>query len=372
VASRFAPRIAILGRALARRIASRHRARPAQPRRILVAHHLLLGDTLMLTPLLAKIRALHPQAEIAMTVPLAFAGLYSGRPYGVRTLAWDPRDVATVGRLLDEPEFDLAFVPGDNRHAWLAQAMGARWIVAFGGDRPGYKSWPVDELREYPATPGAWFDITATLVDGPAPAPFRPGDWPAPVAKPPAIPESSYCVLHVGASSPLKLWEPERWAALAAALRARGLRIAWSAGRGEEGLVAACAPRADDAQFAGRLDLAELWHLLRRARLVVAPDTGVAHLARIAGAPTLALFGPGSAVLAGSGDFWRNNRYRALGVEPFACRDQHMLFKREIQWVSICKRSLGECSSPRCMAAIGLAAAVEACEELLGNQEIPA
>jgi hypothetical protein len=62
--------------------------------------------------------------------------------------------------------------------------MGARWIVAFSGDRPGYKSWPVDELRDYPATPGTWFDITTTLVDGPAPAPFRTGLWPAPLTVP--------------------------------------------------------------------------------------------------------------------------------------------------------------------------------------------
>ena len=48
---------------------------PADPRRILVAHHLLLGDTLMLTPLLKKLRALHPDAEITMTVPPAFAPL---------------------------------------------------------------------------------------------------------------------------------------------------------------------------------------------------------------------------------------------------------------------------------------------------------
>jgi ADP-heptose:LPS heptosyltransferase len=48
----------------------------------------------MLTPLLAKLRALHPQAEIAMTVPRQCAALYGGRPYGVRALDWNPRDAA--------------------------------------------------------------------------------------------------------------------------------------------------------------------------------------------------------------------------------------------------------------------------------------
>ena len=38
---------------------------------------------------------------------------------------------ATLDALFDEPGFDLAIVPGDNRYSWLAAAAGARWIVAF-------------------------------------------------------------------------------------------------------------------------------------------------------------------------------------------------------------------------------------------------
>ena len=37
------------------------RRAPAGPRRILVLHHLLLGDTLMLTALLAKLREQYPR-----------------------------------------------------------------------------------------------------------------------------------------------------------------------------------------------------------------------------------------------------------------------------------------------------------------------
>src|SRR5258706_1574546 len=182
--SRFAPRIAIISHALLRRLTGGKRQRPEQPRRILIAHHLLLGDTLMLTALLAKLRERYPTAEIVMTVPQPFLALFSGRPYGVRTLGWNPRDAESVARLLRDGDYDLALVPGDNRHAWLAQAMGARWIVAFAGDRPGYKSWWIDDLHDYPRVPGTWFDINATLVDGPAPRPFRNEDWPAPAVEP--------------------------------------------------------------------------------------------------------------------------------------------------------------------------------------------
>ena len=85
---RFATRAAVVTRALARRLSSPGLAKPpAAPRRILVAHHLLLGDTVMLSPLLAKLRADHPRADIAMTVSPAMVPLYATRPWGVRALA---------------------------------------------------------------------------------------------------------------------------------------------------------------------------------------------------------------------------------------------------------------------------------------------
>jgi ADP-heptose:LPS heptosyltransferase len=375
MASRLGSRISIAAHAAWRRMAGGPRARPASPSRVLIAHHLLLGDTLMLTPLLAKLRARHPGADITMVVPNACAALYAHRPYGIRAIGWNPRDPQSVRRLLREDAaagFDLALIPGDNRHSLLAQAMGARWIVAFDEDRPSYRSWMVDELHRYPDTPGTWADITATLIDGPPPAEFRVGDWKAPDAAPFEAPSSPYCVLHVGASSRRKLWEPGVWISLAANLRNRGLAIAWSAGPGEEPLVAACDPQPGDRVTAGRLELAQVWQLLAGARLLVCPDTGVAHMGRIAGTPTIALFGPGSAMLAGAGDFWRSSRYRALNVAPFPCRDQHLLFKRHVAWVQICKRSTAECASPRCMQAIGVDAVIAACDELLAPDPVAA
>ena len=69
--SRFAGRVAVVARACALR--RRVREAPRVPQRILIAHHLLLGDTLMLTALVAKLRANHPGADIAMTVPRAIS-----------------------------------------------------------------------------------------------------------------------------------------------------------------------------------------------------------------------------------------------------------------------------------------------------------
>jgi ADP-heptose:LPS heptosyltransferase len=351
--TRFAGRTRVVLRALGRRAKSPHRRPPGDPRRILIAHHLLLGDTLMLTPLLAKLRARYPRAEVVMALPEAIAPLYSGAPYGVRAIAWNPR-VPDASPLWRQAGFDLAFVPGDNRFSWLAQALGSRWIVAFGGDRPARKSWPVDELHDYPDTPAAWADMVATLVDGPAPAPYRRNDWPDPAAAPFELPSRDYAIMHVGASTPLKQWDPLHWRALAASIEARGLEPVWSAGRGEDAVVRDCAGDTCYRSYAGALSLPQLWRLVANASLLVSPDTGVAHLGRIVGTPTVALFGPGSATISGAGEFWREARYRAVTVTPFHCRDQRVLFKRELAWVRRCGRTVAECAHPRCMDAIDL------------------
>ena len=82
---RVAGRLRLLPRALARRfLRMQRRERPDAPRRVLVAQHLLAGDVLMLTPLIAKLREHHPDADIAVAMRRSVAPLYGGRPYGVR------------------------------------------------------------------------------------------------------------------------------------------------------------------------------------------------------------------------------------------------------------------------------------------------
>jgi len=350
--TRFAGRAQVVARAAMYRLASGgRRAPPLEPRRILIAHHLLLGDTLMLTPLIAKLRERHREADLVMALPDVYAPLYASRPYGLRAIGWNPRCPA-ASDLWRERGFDLAVCPGDNRFSWLALALGARWIVAFAGDRPAYKSWPVDEMWRYPGTPAAWGDMVARLVDGPPPAAYSPEHWPAPPMQALVAPIRPYAVLHVGASSALKQWDATRWAELAERLAAQGITPLWSAGPGEEEIVRACDPGARHSSIAGMLTLPQIWHLLARASLLVSPDTGIAHLGRVVGTPTVALFGPGSATITGAGEFWRDAPYRAVTVEPFPCRDQRVLFKREIAWVRRCARSLQECPHPRCMDAI--------------------
>jgi ADP-heptose:LPS heptosyltransferase len=378
LSSRWRSRLAILPRAAVKSLWTlARRRRPANPRRILIAHRLLLGDTLMLTALIAKLRHRYPLAEIVMTVAPALLPLYSQSPYGVKAIPWDPAAAAAfreLQRAAGAMPFDLAIVPGDNRHALLARALGARWIVALAGDRPAWKNHIVDELVPIPRAPASLADLFASLAGDAAELQFNAAAWPAPQFAPFALPETPYAVLHVGAGSPLRLWDAEKWLALAAHLSARGLRIAWSAGPGEAALIEAIvrnAPEGRDKIFPGTLDLAQLWHLLAKSCILVAPDSGIAHLAKHTGTPTVCVFGPGSATLFGAGSFWRSAKFRAVTVDDYPCRDQTTLFKRDISWVRRCQRAAGglrtaaTCPAPDCMHAISVASVTAAADALL-------
>jgi ADP-heptose:LPS heptosyltransferase len=102
-------------------------------------------------------------------------------------------------------------------------------------------------------------------------------------------------VLHPGAASRSRRWPPERFAAVARRLAARGEQIVVTGGPGERGLAAEVVRLAGlpaTVSTAGALDLPALAALVAGASLVVCGDTGVAHLATAVGTPSVLLFGP--------------------------------------------------------------------------------
>lgn len=107
------------------------------------------------------------------------------------------------------------------------------------------------------------------------------------------LPAADAVILNPGGGWPEKLWPAESFGALARGLRDNGLRPVVSWGPGEEDLadrvVAAsggAAVRCFPTTLLGLVELA------RRARLVVAGDTGPLHLACAVGTPVVGLFGP--------------------------------------------------------------------------------
>jgi heptosyltransferase-1 len=103
----------------------------------------------------------------------------------------------------------------------------------------------------------------------------------------------AFAILNPGGGWASKLWAPERYGLLARGLRERGLLSLVTWGPGEERLADRVVAHSDDAArkcFATTLP--EFVELARRARLVVAADTGPLHLACAAMAPVVGIYGP--------------------------------------------------------------------------------
>jgi lipopolysaccharide heptosyltransferase I len=128
-----------------------------------------------------------------------------------------------------------------------------------------------------------------------------------------------YAILNPGGGWPTKLWAPERYGALAAALWSHfGLRSIITYGPGEAELATAAARATPCAAItrAVALSLKGFYALARRAHVYVGGDTGPTHLAMAAGAPIVGLFGPT--------EWWRNGSPRAADIcverTDIACR----------------------------------------------------
>lgn len=99
-------------------------------------------------------------------------------------------------------------------------------------------------------------------------------------------------VLHPGAGSTAKRWPLGHYLALAAALRADGLTVAWSLGPAEEDLCGRLTAAGESAALLPAVDVAGLAAYLSRAAVMVSGDCGPAHQAALMRRPALTLFGP--------------------------------------------------------------------------------
>jgi ADP-heptose:LPS heptosyltransferase len=130
------------------------------------------------------------------------------------------------------------------------------------------------------------------------------------------IPPGPFVVFHPGAAVPARRPSRARSAAMVAALAGAGHRVVVTGGPDEAELTAAVA--GDVAtDLGGRTTLAELAAVFAAADVVVAPNTGPAHLAAAVGTPVVSLFAP-----VVPAEQWRpyGGRVRVLGDQFAPCR----------------------------------------------------
>jgi len=104
----------------------------------------------------------------------------------------------------------------------------------------------------------------------------------------------TYALINPGAAWPNKRWPPERFGALAAAIRERrGLRSVVLWGPGEEAAASAVvAASGGAAEQAPATSITDILAIAKGASLMVSGDTGPLHIAGAVGTPIVALFGP--------------------------------------------------------------------------------
>jgi ADP-heptose:LPS heptosyltransferase len=326
------------------------------PKKILIAHDLLLGDTLLLAPLMKRIHEKYPNTQKYILAKPAFVPLFGNTPYNFKVLSFNPKSFLSVWKIFCEGPYDLTFIAGDNRYSWLAKAVGSRWIKGIKGDIPSWKNCMLDEVKSFDLTPATWADMMGRLVDGKNPKPYQKNEWSHPDIKKLFLPfdvSKPYVVCHLGASNSLKFWQASSWQVLINNLKEQKYEVVLSVGPNEEYLINEIDPDYKYHHVPGTYSLIEMWALVEQAKLVVSVDTGIAHFAKLTGTPIVTLFGPGSPESHGVGIFWKTLLNSEVTMSDFTCRNQNILFRRNVDWVKRCGRSVYECKTPgACMKAI--------------------
>jgi ADP-heptose:LPS heptosyltransferase len=209
--------------------------------------------------LIRQVRRLGPAAAVVFTSfhqsPLPTALVL--RMAGVPRIAAISEDYP--GSLLDIRHPPTADIPEAERNLILARAAG-------------FELPPGDDGR---------LAVTAALPD----CRELTGDGP-------------YIAVHASASVPARAPSAAKTAAVVAALAAAGYRVVVTGSAAESALTAAvCRPATGDpgpgrVDLGGRTSLPMLAAVLADADVVVAPNTGAAHLAAAVGTPVVSLFAP--------------------------------------------------------------------------------
>lgn len=307
-----------------RRAAQRDPVRPLESlelcrvRSVLLVLTTGLGDAVLSTPVFAALRRALPQARLTLFVRSSWAPLFSAEPdlgavipyHGkwrrffatLRALRAQAPDLALVLHGNDPDALPLAYLAGA-RHILRIPTAGTRfdWLLSNAGreaDRVTVPGWH-------------YVDNRLRILDslGIEPARRSPVIHPSPRAQAEfsawrqrRLGEDPYWVLHPWAADRYKTWPPERVREFLAAAMARwpGMRVVITGSGGERAAAQALAADAPGVvAAAGDLSIDATAALLADARAVVAPDTGLLHLAAALDVPCVGLYAPTRVELVG-------------------------------------------------------------------------
>ncbi len=307
---------------------------PNKPLRLLVVLPSWVGDAVMATPALRRLRTALPGAFVgALARPgidqlLDALDLFDEVHVEARAGVMGPKHAAAK---LRPRRYDTALLLTNSFSTALA-ARVAGIPRRIGYDRDARRLLLTDPVKAPKTNAGAWaitpavnyyWDLVGTLVgDQPPPPPADQAltSTHAPLVLPPGVfmelgvadntraeadavleragvnKGTHHAILNPGGNNPAKRWPPDRYARLADHLAgAHNLRVLVNGSPDERDL---CAQIADAARSQPAVlpdlgvTLASLKGVIANASLMVTNDTGPRHIAAALGVPLVSLFGP--------------------------------------------------------------------------------
>lgn len=280
-----------------------------------------LGDLIHTLPAVAALRRAHPDARIDWLVEAPHRELLDLVPILSSVIVMKGRTVGgwlATSKELRARRYDVALdFQGLIKSAALARFSGARSVVGF--DRVALREPAARFFYSRNANVGEGRHVIAknlalasvvlghevTMGQGTAADDFPLGAIDSAAMK--AVRAQGitrYALVNPGAAWPNKRWPPERFGAIAAALRVEHALtplVLW--GPGERALAESVVAASDGAAVvAPETQLPDLVALAREASFMISGDTGPLHIGCASGTPTVSLFGPTDAKRNGPWD----------------------------------------------------------------------
>lgn len=296
------------------------------PEKILVRGVNWLGDAVMSTPALQRLRESAPNSEITLLTHVKLADLFQGYPHVQKVITFQEGENAfRVARRLRQERFQMAFVFPNSTRSALEIALaripqrvgyGRRWLLTRSLPKPSIRirkrsTAEIKSLIAQTARARETFPPDAHHVHnylGLIPAPWisprlHVRDEEVADARNRLSNAGLWLGLNPGAEyGPAKRWPIERFIETANRLHKK-INCGWIlfGGPGDAPLTAqieaACAGPV--ANLAGKTTLRELCALFHCCRAVLTNDTGPMHMAAALGVPVIAPFGSTAPELTG-------------------------------------------------------------------------